>query len=406
MKILLVGNHTCGNRGDGAILRGLIDSLQAARGDLDIDVISRYPTSSGYLLQQHIQQDSLFLHNSKAPKGLVSSLKRKVANRLMPDIMMAHLGKGGVYKSFSVPPHLAEFTRSLAKYDAITQFDHALCALMAKKPLHMIGHSVGPFENPRVNALANFVFDRVDSLVLREEVSLDRLKQDGVTTSRVKKGVDTAFLVQAREVENPSHNLLHWQNIIQSRKTIAITVRELAPFDKRLGLTQKENEAAFGLVIIAMIAEGYQVVLFSTCNGNESYAKDDRMVALTLRDHVEQPEHYHVIMDEFNDLELGILLSHCHLTIGTRLHSAIISMNFGTPAVAINYEHKSLGVMNQLGLPQMATDVQSLMDGSLIDKVQTVLADYDNVKQKVNTAVAQEREIGNRITEEILNVLG
>ncbi|BAN99739.1 polysaccharide pyruvyl transferase [Plautia stali symbiont] len=121
MKILLVGNHTCGNRGDGAILRGLIDTLQAARGDLNIDVISRYPTSSGYLLQQHIQQDSLFLHNSKAPKGLVSSLKRKVANRLMPDIMMAHLGKGGVYKSFSVPPHLTEFTRSLAKYDAIIQ---------------------------------------------------------------------------------------------------------------------------------------------------------------------------------------------------------------------------------------------------------------------------------------------
>ena len=96
MKILLVGNHTCGNRGDGAILRGLIDSMKSARSDLDIDVISRYPTSSGYLLQQDIQQDSLFLHNSKSAKGLVGSFKRKVANRLMPDIMMAHLGKGGL----------------------------------------------------------------------------------------------------------------------------------------------------------------------------------------------------------------------------------------------------------------------------------------------------------------------
>ena len=397
MKILLVGNHTCGNRGDGAILRGLIDSIHAARSDIEIDAISRYPTSSGYLLQQDIQQDSLFLHNSKAAKGLIGTVKRKVANRLMPNIMMAHLGKGGLFKSFAVPAHLQTFADSLKQYDAIiqvggsffvdlygvTQFDHALCALMAKKPIYLIGHSVGPFQHPRVNALANFVFDRVDSLVLRESVSLDLMKKDGVTTRKVAP-----------------------QNIISSRKTIAITVRELAPFDKRLGVTQQEYEAAFGRVINAMIAEGYQVVAFSTCTGIDSYAKDDRMVALTLRDHVEQPEHYHVIMDEFNDLELGILLSHCHLTIGTRLHSAIISMNFGTPAVAINYEHKSLGVMNQLGLPQMATDVQSLMDGSLIDKVQTVLADYDNVKQKVNTAVAQEREIGNRITEEILNVLG
>lgn len=67
------------------------------------------------------------------------------------------------------------------------------------------------------------------------------------------------------------------------------------------------------------------------------------MVAITLGDYVQQKDKYRVVMDEFNDLELGILLAGCHLTIGTRLHSAIISMNFGTPAVAINYEHKSLG---------------------------------------------------------------
>ncbi|KHE00471.1 colanic acid/amylovoran biosynthesis protein [Pantoea sp. PNA 14-12] len=420
MKILLVGNHTCGNRGDGAILRGLIDSIQAARNDVDIDVISRYPTSSGYLLQQHIQQDKLFLHNNSSGKGLIGSVKRKVANRLMPNIMMAHLGKGGPYKSFSVPPHLKAFTESLKDYDAIiqvggsffvdlygvTQFDHALCALLAKKPIYLIGHSVGPFQNARTNQLANFVFDRVDKLILRESVSLDLMKRDGVTSSKVVAGVDTAFLVRAREVENPSHSLQHWQSVIRARKTIAITVRELAPFDKRLGVTQQDYEAAFGRVINAMIASGYQVVALSTCTGIDSYAKDDRMVALTLRDHVQQSEHYHVVMDEFNDLELGVLLSECHLTIGTRLHSAIISMNFGTPAVAINYEHKSMGVMNQLGLPQMATDVQSLMDGSLIDKVQSVLADYDAIKQNVAAAVAHEREVGNRITEEILNVIG
>ena len=27
-------------------------------------------------------------------------------------------------------------------------------------------------------------------------------------------------------------------------------------------------------------------------------------------------------------------------------------MNFATPAIAINYEHKSAGIMQQLGLPE------------------------------------------------------
>ncbi len=40
-------------------------------------------------------------------------------------------------------------------------------------------------------------------------------------------------------------------------------------------------------MINAIIAEGYQVVAFT---GIDSYAKDDRMVALTLRDSVEQTE--------------------------------------------------------------------------------------------------------------------
>ncbi|VTP71052.1 colanic acid biosynthesis glycosyltransferase WcaL [Leclercia adecarboxylata] len=40
-------------------------------------------------------------------------------------------------------------------------------------------------------------------------------------------------------------------------------------------------------------------------------------------------------------------------------------MNFGTPAIAINYEHKSAGIMQQLGMPEMAVDIRHLLDGSL-----------------------------------------
>ncbi|WP_067708452.1 MULTISPECIES: colanic acid biosynthesis pyruvyl transferase WcaK [unclassified Erwinia] len=416
MKILLVGNHTCGNRGDGAILRGLIDSLNLARNDLDIDIISRYPTSSGYLLQQTVMPDELFLETKKGKNSLTDKIKR----RLMPKIMMAHISGSGLFKSFPVPKYLQEFTNRLKQYDAIIQvggsffvdlygplqFEHSLCALLAKKPIYMIGHSVGPFQKERFNEIANFVFSRVNSLVLRESVSLEMMKKGSITTEKVVSGADTAFLVRARSVENPSHNLQHWQNLIAAKKTVAITVRELAPFDKRLGVTQQEYEEAFAKVINAVIDRGYQVVALSTCTGIDSYNKDDRMVAMTLRDRIVQKDQYHVIMDEFNDLELGILLGESHLTIGTRLHSAIISMNFGTPAVAINYEHKSLGVMNQLGLPEMATDVKSLMDGSIITRVNSILDNYDAVKQQVDLAVEQERVLGNNITADVVRHLG
>ena len=38
MKFLLIGNHTCGNRGDAAILRGLIAELEAQYPQAELTV--------------------------------------------------------------------------------------------------------------------------------------------------------------------------------------------------------------------------------------------------------------------------------------------------------------------------------------------------------------------------------
>ena len=97
-------------------------------------------------------------------------------------------------------------------------------------------------------------------------------------------------------------------------------------------------------------------------------------------------------MDELNDVELGTLISRCKLTIGTRLHSAIISMNFGTPAFAINYEHKSKGIMNQLGLPELGVDISELLNGELIEKADKVLSSLDKFDITMKSAVQKEKE--------------
>lgn len=46
MKLLILGNHTCGNRGDSAIMRGLLDAISRQQPDVEMDVMSRFPISS------------------------------------------------------------------------------------------------------------------------------------------------------------------------------------------------------------------------------------------------------------------------------------------------------------------------------------------------------------------------
>lgn len=82
--------------------------------------------------------------------------------------------------------------------------------------------------------------------------------------------------------------------------------------------------------------------------------------AFNLRNLVNDPSRYHVVMDELNDLEMGKLFAR-DLTVGTRPHSAIIH-ELCTPAIAINYEHKSAGIA---GMPENAVDIRHSFDGSL-----------------------------------------
>jgi len=37
MKLLILGNHTCGNRGDSAILRGLVDAISQLAPETDVE---------------------------------------------------------------------------------------------------------------------------------------------------------------------------------------------------------------------------------------------------------------------------------------------------------------------------------------------------------------------------------
>lgn len=46
MKLLILGNHTCGNRGDSAIMRGLLDAIRQQAPEAEMDVMSRFPVSS------------------------------------------------------------------------------------------------------------------------------------------------------------------------------------------------------------------------------------------------------------------------------------------------------------------------------------------------------------------------
>lgn len=104
MKLLILGNHTCGNRGDSAILRGLLDAINILNPHAEVDVMSRYPVSSSWLLNRPVMGDPLFLqmkkHNSAA--GVVGRVKKVLRRRYQHQVLLSRVTDTGKLRNIAI----------------------------------------------------------------------------------------------------------------------------------------------------------------------------------------------------------------------------------------------------------------------------------------------------------------
>lgn len=392
------------NRGDCAILRGLITELRAQIEGVEILVMSQFPTSSSYLLEEDVQGDPLAEWRKKTEKSRLLRRLGWLTKRAIPVLLALSEKFNLPWLVKMLPRPYRETIKRMGEFDAVIQiggsmfvdlyglshFELAFCAILSKKPFLMVGQSMGPFDSRVFQFLTRELIEGCKKTYLREEISGELLNKIGANSNQYTGGGDTAWLVRSNDVL--SHARDFYSECFQGKRVVGITFRELAPFDRRLGITQTEYEQVFAKIIDSLVEKGIHVIALSTCTGMESYHKDDRMVALRVANKLLKPEGFTVAMDEFDDRELGVILSKCELLIGTRLHSAIIAMNFDTPALVVNYEHKSAGIMKKLGLAECSYSIGDLMSGKLSNDVNRVLdSGTGELREKMRAAVEVER---------------
>lgn len=395
-----MGHHTCANRGDSAISRGLYIALQQYFPHATFSFISQFPVSSSYLSGRPYQANRLRAHYQPKSKGLLGKLIA-YANALFFSRYLGMLVRYPKLRSWMKLPAIhQEEIKFIQQFDLVvqvggsyfvdlygtSQFDYALCTILADRPLYLIGHSVGPFRNKHFNALASLVFTKAKALILRETMSRQLMQDSGIQCNTLIEGADTAWLIHA-----PDYLVSDKCKISSTKPVIAITLRKLYPFDQTLGISQSEFNLAIVCLLDNLIDAGYEILMLSTCTGIDGYVNDDRMIALSIQQQLKIPSAATVEMRELNDIELGTIFSQCVLTIGTRLHSAIISMNFGTPAFAINYEHKSAGILSQMALPELAIEMNELLDGMAERRIFKALEQHTMLKHQCELAITREK---------------
>ncbi|MCM2131185.1 polysaccharide pyruvyl transferase family protein [Larsenimonas rhizosphaerae] len=401
-KALLIGNHSCSNRGDAAILRGLIEAIDTT--SISIDIASRDPATGEIVLEETglpVIQDVFEQARHKLMQG--SFYTRKVMSRYLNGIMYASSKYNwSVEKTRKLLPRAYnEAIDTLAAYDYIiqvggsfivdaygfTQLDIIFGAKMAGRKVYLIGHSVGPFEHKQFRELCQNLLPYPETIVLREHVSEDILKKAGIYLDNLGYGADTAWLMP--ESQHVDLTVINPDN----KPMVGITARRLAPFDSVLGVSQEAYEQQMASTCDTLVEKGHMIIGVSTCTGLNGYHRDDRLTLHSIKKRMRHPEGLHIIFDELSDLQIGGVLSQCRFTIATRLHSGIISMRYGTPALVIAYEHKSEGILTDMALNAFSLSMQEFVEGETLSRLETLEADYDQFCQLIGQRVEEHADM-------------
>jgi colanic acid/amylovoran biosynthesis protein len=256
-------------------------------------------------------------------------------------------------------------------------------AVVLKRPTVLGPCSLGPFHGPQ-RKLMRWLFERVDGIALREGESEAHVRGTGYRGPLIRT-TDAGFGVDLLPPGGAS-NAPTESNAPTGRPLIGVSVRWFHfagspdPAAAQHAYFQSVAEA-----VSALIGDGGRAVFVPQVRAaaDDDIAAAREVVALmppALSARVSVKE------ENVTPYEAAALYASFDLLIGTRMHANIISMVVGTPAVAIAYEHKTTGIMNELGLDDLVIDIAQCNTDALLTRCRAILSDRPAASRRVQTA--------------------
>lgn len=356
IKEILIINQPVGNRGDESAHRALVRSLNQALPDTHITILSFSDYANG--IKEFVVESPnneyvrfLFSHNLVAEpcarflikKGLtrIGTFVHPVLRRLLPYYKRADLvlcAPGGICMGgFQNWRHI--YLLQLAR--------------LLHKPIAYYSRSIGPF--PEETALNRKFKKRSIELLkyfsflsLRDRKSKKIAEELGI---RYVSAIDTAFLEQPRcEIPSELQEKLQEQYVVfvPNQLTWHYAYRNASP----------EIINRFYLNVIQSLRQEYPscqiVMLPQLCSYPEGMG--DYWYFKKLQQ-LEGGSDIFVVPDTYGSDIQQTIISKAQCVVGARYHTIVFSINNEVPFVALNYEHKIAGLLEELGLSDHIADI-------------------------------------------------
>lgn len=215
------------------------------------------------------------------------------------------------------------------------------------KPTVLYSQSMGPFHNNLERRMVSSVLKRMTLILLREDISVALLAKIGVTHN-VTRAIDSGFLLESKE----KIDIRKRYNIPTNGLLVGVTVRSWLGGDAQAAYEQAVAKALDNLVETL----GARIVFIPQVTAVKG--DDDRIVSKRVYNLMHRRKSATVVSDEPDHHQIKALYDNLDVLLGTRFHSVIFSLTSLVPVLAIEYEHKTSGIMRDLQLENWVVKIE------------------------------------------------
>lgn len=269
-------------------------------------------------------------------------------------------------------------------------------AIAMKKKVVFLPNSYGPFEGLSVKRQVVSVFNRLDKIYAREELS--SMKMGELLNKKIEVSPDLGFYLKMGDKEK-SIKLLEKYNLSIKDKIIGITIRPWR-FPGKSNPEFLYEKYISSVVILSeyILNKGYKVVLCNQSIGPNSH-EDDRNSIKEILKRISNPNIIWINENLPCD-ELKALYSNFYIFVGTRFHSVIFSLTSLVPSLAIGYGgNKAKGIMSDFDLKNFTIQIEDTTGEQLVEMFNELVLNYDSVKEKLLLNI----DLLNNKRQEIIN---
>lgn len=259
-------------------------------------------------------------------------------------------------------------------------------------------NSYGPFEGFTVKKQVKSVFNNLNLVYAREQVSANSLGE--LLGKKVPVEMDLGFFLN-KGSQDQALDILNKYNFKKEDKIIGITIRPWRfPGHQKPQELYKKYIDSVARLTGHIIEKGYKVALCNQSLGPNSH-EDDRNA---IKDLLEQISHPNIVwINENLTCELlKAIYSNFYFFVGTRFHSIIFSLTSLVPSIAIGYGgNKAKGIMGDFNLNEYVVQIQDVESDLLVNMFDKAISNYDLIKNKLNDSMQLVSDSRDRLIEDI-----